>query len=337
MYICLFLPVFLSGYLCILFIFACISPRGRHCCWSGRWIQCRPGTEKASRWGKRKPRRQSAWSQRTRSWWRPSPQAAASGESSGHPERSEEEGEKMGETGKKTRIRMTRAQLGQTKKKGEIHSEEHMEQSTHFYQEAQLRWEENCVSAFCVAPMASSDHDLLHTMGWFAAECDENPHLQVRGHDSLLENARLLKLLPQERCLNILGTQDDQVNCCGISSNTKEEAELNSQQHFWFIIEFNPHLWSWVLGSDPKNLINSYSVRSLDSQKELWVVALKGANLSGLDIWLRCFLGSFLWRFSGKRPQGTLRITDGISGWMLQDPPGVARRPWGECWLEYPA
>lgn len=80
--------------------------------------------------------------------------------------------------------------------------------------------------------MASSDHDLLHTMGWFAAECDENPHLQVRGHDSLLENARLLKLLPQERCLNILGTQDDQVNCCGISSNTKEEAELNSQQHF---------------------------------------------------------------------------------------------------------
>lgn len=41
--------------------------------------------------------------------------------------------------GRKRGYGMTRAQLGQTKKKREIHSEEHMEQSTHFYQEAQLR------------------------------------------------------------------------------------------------------------------------------------------------------------------------------------------------------
>lgn len=78
-----------------LFIFVCMSPRGRRCCWSGRWIRCQPGTGRASRWGKRKPRRQSAWSQRTRSWWRPSPPAAATAESSEHPARSAVEGEEQ--------------------------------------------------------------------------------------------------------------------------------------------------------------------------------------------------------------------------------------------------
>lgn len=64
------------------------APRGRRCCWSGRWSQCRLATGTAGRWHKRKPRRRSGGSRRTRSCWGPSPQAAASGESCERPARS---------------------------------------------------------------------------------------------------------------------------------------------------------------------------------------------------------------------------------------------------------
>lgn len=64
------------------------APRGKRCCWSGRWSQCRLATRTAGRWHKRKPRRRSGASRRTRSCWRPSPRAAASGESCERPARS---------------------------------------------------------------------------------------------------------------------------------------------------------------------------------------------------------------------------------------------------------
>lgn len=64
------------------------APRGKRCCWSGRWSQCRLVTRTAGRWHKRKPRRRSGGSRRMRSCWKPSPRAAASGESCERPARS---------------------------------------------------------------------------------------------------------------------------------------------------------------------------------------------------------------------------------------------------------